>query len=129
VAGVLLLAWAGLLGYVSLLTGWSFDDPIEGGLIILGVIFAAAHLVAAIGVFLRATWGRILGLVVGGIGLVGTGLVLVTLASGVGAVAGLGVPMSPLVLGIPAGMVAVYLVIEVILYVSRDEFRGRPPSS
>jgi hypothetical protein len=121
-AGLLLLGWAGLLGYVSLLTGWSFEDPVEGVLLVVGVVFAASQLVAALGVFRRAAWARLLGLIVGGIGLVGTGLVLLTLAANLGAAPDLGAPMSPLVLGIPAAMIAAYVVIEVILYRSRDAF-------
>lgn len=95
-------------------------------LIIVGVVVAASHLVAALGVFRRAAWARLLGMVVGGIGLVGTGLVLLTLVANLGAVPELGVPVSPLVVGIPGVMFAAYLVIEVILYRSGDSFMAAP---
>jgi hypothetical protein len=123
-AGLGLLGWAVLLGYVSV--PWMVSRGLlwDGGISLLGAILAAAHLVAAIGVTRRAGWGRRLGLWMGGIGLFGSGAVLLTLAPGVlsgdaGAVLG----SSPLlVLAIPAGMVLVYGLIVGILLRARGEF-------
>ena len=63
------------------------------------------------------------GLLVGGVGVFGTGLVLVTLASNLGSVPDY-VPVTPLVLGIPAAMFAAYLLPFVILWRSPAEFGG-----
>jgi hypothetical protein len=122
-AGLGLLGWAVLLGYVSipliLSRGLLWDD----GISVLGALLAAAHLVAAIGVTRRAAWARRLGLWMGGVGLFGSGAVLLTLAPG--ALSGDGpVPDGPplLLLAVPAGMVLVYGLILVILLRARDEF-------
>ena len=122
-AGGLLLGWAGLLAYVSVPTLLS-DDPLwDAGVSVLGAVIAAGHLAAAIGVFVRRSWGRRLGLLVGGVGVFGTGLVLVTLASNLGSVPDY-VPVTPLVLGIPAAMFAAYLLPFVILWRSPAESAG-----
>jgi hypothetical protein len=121
-AGVLLIAWAGLIAYVSVPTLLG-DEPLwDGGVSLLGALVAAAHLVAAWGVFTRHPWGRRLGLVVGGVGAVGTGIVLLTLAANLGSVAAPAGPTSPLVLGIPAAMFATYLAVVVILWRARPDF-------
>jgi hypothetical protein len=81
VAALLLLAWAGLLAYVSVPTLLS-DDPLwGGGVSVLGAALAAGHVVAAIGVLRRLGWSRRLGLIIGLIGLFGSLAVLVTLAA------------------------------------------------
>ena len=123
-AGLGLLAWAVLLGYVSV--PWILSRGLlwDGGISLVGAALAAGNLVAAIGVTRRAGWGRRLGLWTGGIGLFGSGAVLLTLAPGilggdVGAVIG-GSPL--LVLAVPAGMVLVYGLIVAILIRARDEF-------
>jgi hypothetical protein len=115
-AGILMLGWAGLLGYISLATGWSFDDPVEAFLIVVGVVFATSHLIAAFGVIRRAAWARRLGLIVGGIGLVGTTTVVVILIPGLDQVRDLtgGWTIAPL--AIPVAMAATYLVIVVVLW-------------
>jgi hypothetical protein len=64
-------------------------------------------------------------LIVGGIGLVGTGMVLATLASNLGQVPEYVGPISPLVLGIPAAMFAAYLVPSLILWRTPAEFVTR----
>jgi hypothetical protein len=123
-AGLGLLGWAVLLGYVSvpwMLSGGLLSD---GGVSLLGAALAAGNLVAAIGVTRRAAWARRLGLWMAGVGLFGSGAVLLTLAPGVlgGDAAGV-LGSSPLVvLAIPAGMVLVYALILVILLRARDEF-------
>jgi len=123
-AGVGLLGWAVLLGYVSvpwmLSRGLLWDD----GISLLGALLAAGNLVAALGVTRRAGWGRRLGLWMAGIGLFGSGAVLATLAPGVlsgkaAAILG-GTPV--MLLAVPAGMVLVYGLILVILVRARDEF-------
>jgi hypothetical protein len=123
-AGLGLLAWAVLLGYVSV--PWMLSRGLlwDGGISLIGAVLAAAHLAAALAVMRRAGWGRRLGLWMGGVGLFGSGAVLLTLAPGVlsgdaGAVLG-----SPplLVLAIPAGMVLVYGLIVAILLRARGEF-------
>ena len=123
-AGLGLLAWAVLLGYVSV--PWIVSRGLlwDGGISLIGAILAAAHVAAAAGVMRRAGWGRRLGLWMAGVGLFGSGAVLLTLAPGVlsgdaGAVLG-----SPplLVLAIPAGMVLAYGLILVILLRARGEF-------
>ena len=126
-AGLLLLAWAGLLAYVSVPTLLS-DDPFwDYGVSVLGAVLGAAHLGAAVGVFLRAWWARQLGLVLGFIGLFGSGAVLVGIASGLGRAAALMGDAMPLtVLAIPAGMLASYAIIVVVLYRARPEFS--PPT-
>lgn len=123
-AGLALLGWAVLLGYVSV--PWILSRGLlwDGGISLVGAALAAGNLVAAIGVTRRAGWGRRLGLWAGGIGLFGSGAVLLTLAPGilggdVGAVIG-GSPL--LVLAVPAGMVLVYGLIVAILIRARDEF-------
>jgi hypothetical protein len=121
-AGILLLAWAGLLGYVSLLTGWSFEDPVEGFVIVVGVVFAGSHLVAALGVFRRAPWARRLGLIVGGVGLVGTVLVVVTLVPGLDPARDVTGAWGIAPLAIPAAMAATYAVIVVALWRARGAF-------
>lgn len=119
-----LLAWAVLLGYVSV--PWMVSRGLlwDGGISLLGAGLAAAHLVAAIGVTRRAAWARTLGLWMAGVGLFGSGAVLLTLAPGVlsgDAAASLGA--TPLqVLAIPAGMVLVYGLILVLLLRARGEF-------
>lgn len=119
-----LLGWAVLLGYVSVPVMLSRGLLWDGGISLLGAILAAMHLVAAIGVTRRAAWARLLGLWMAGIGLFGSGAVLLTLAPGVmsdDAAALLG--RSPvLVLAIPAGMVLVYGLIFVLLLRAREEF-------
>jgi hypothetical protein len=123
-AGLGLLAWAVLLGYVSV--PWMVSRGLlwDGGISLLGGVLAAANLVAAIGVARRAGWGRRLGLWIGGIGLFGSGAVLLTLAPGVlsddaGTILG-ALPL--LVLAVPTGMVLAYGLIVVILLRARGEF-------
>ena len=122
--GLALLGWAVLLGYVSV--PWTLSRGLlwDGGISLVGAALAAGNLVAAIGVTRRAGWGRRLGLWMGGIGLFGSGAVLLTLAPGIlggnpGALIG-GSPL--LVLAVPAGMVLVYGLIVAILIRARDEF-------
>jgi hypothetical protein len=124
-AGILLIAWAGLIAYVSVPTLLGEDPLWDGGVSLLGALVATAHLIAALGVFTRQSWGRRLGLVVGGVGAVGTGLVLVTLAANVGSVPAPAGPASPLVLGIPAAMFATYLAVVLILWRARPAFAPR----
>ena len=123
IAGLGLLAWAVLLGYVSipwmLSRGLLWDD----GISLLGAALAALHLVAAIGVTRRAGWARRLGLWMSGIGLFGSGVVLVTLAPGALSDKAAVLGSTPLqLLAIPAGMVLVYALILVILLRAREEF-------
>ena len=119
-----LLAWAVLLGYVSvpwmLSRGLLWDD----GISLLGAALAALHLVAALGVMRRAGWARRLGLWMGGIGLFGSGAVLLTLAPGVLSGDAGAVLQSPpiLVLAVPAGMLFVYGLIFILLLRARGEF-------
>ena len=123
-ASVGLLAWAVLLGYVSI--PWMLSRGLlwDGGISLLGAALAALHLVAAIGVTRRAGWARRLGLWMAGVGLFGSGVVLVTIAPGAlsdDAAATFG--GSPLqLMAVPAGMVLVYGLILVILLRARDEF-------
>jgi hypothetical protein len=121
VAGLLLLCWAGLLGFVSL-TGWSLDDPTEAFLLVVGTVFAASHLAAAFGVFRRAGWGRRLGLVVGGIGLVGTSVVAVTLLPGLDRARDVTGSWTIAPLAIPVAMTASYVAIVGLLWRGRGEF-------
>jgi len=119
-----LFAWAVLLGYVSI--PWMVSRGLlwDGGISLLGAALAAGHLVAALGVMRRAAWGRRLGLWMGGIGLFGSGAVLLTLAPGVlGGDAGAIVGSPPVLpLAVPAGMVLVYGLIFAILLRARGEF-------
>jgi hypothetical protein len=122
-AGLGLAAWAILLAYVSL-PALAGPDPFwDDGISVLGGLLAVAHLAGAIGVMRRAEWGRRLGLAMGAIGLFGSAAVLLTLAgsmlgSGTAGVSG----FIGLSLGIPAGMVAVYALIVVILVRTRNQF-------
>jgi hypothetical protein len=126
VAAVLLLGWAGLIGYVSVPTLLS-DEPFwDGGVSLLGAGLAVGHLAAVVGVVRRATWGRRLGLAVGGIGLFGSGAVLITLIPGLGRAQELIGRLPILVLAIPAGMVVSYALIVVALYRAGDEFSQVP---
>ena len=120
-AGLLLLGWAGLLGYVSL-SGWSLDDPIEAFLIVVGVVLAGSHLVAGLGVFRRTAWARRLGMIVGGIGLVGTAVVAVTLIPGLGRVEEVTGSWTVAPLAIPLEMVATYAAIVWLLWRAPGEF-------
>jgi hypothetical protein len=122
VAALLLLAWAGLLAYVSVLTLLS-DDPLrDGGVSVLGATLAAGHVVAAVGVLRRLFWGRRLGLILGAVGLFGSLAVLVTLAA---SLTSSDLPEgSEAVLLIPAGMALTYGLIVVLLYRARAEFPG-----
>jgi hypothetical protein len=123
-AGLGLLGWAVLLGYVSvpwmLSRGLLWDD----GISLLGALLAAGNLVAALGVTRRAGWGRRIGLWMAGVGLFGSGAVLLTLAPGiVGGKADAILGSTPVqLLAVPAGMVLVYGLILVILLRARDEF-------
>lgn len=123
-AGLGLLGWAVLLGYVSV--PWMLSRGLlwDGGISLLGAALAALHLVAAIGVTRRVGWGRQLGLWMGGIGLFGSGAVLLTLAPGVlSGDAGAVIGSAPLmVLAVPAAMVLVYGLIFVLLLRARGEF-------
>ena len=119
-----LLAWAVLLGYVSIPWMLTRGPLWDGGISLLGAALAAAHLVAAIGVTRRAAWARRLGVWMSGIGLFGSGVVLVTIAPAAlsdDAAASLG-SMPLQVLAIPAGMVLVYGLILVILVRAGEEF-------
>ncbi|HET9497320.1 MAG TPA: hypothetical protein VFP83_03260 [Candidatus Limnocylindria bacterium] len=120
IAGVLLLAWAGMLAYVSVPTLLS-DDPFwDGGISVLGAFIASAHLAAGVGVLARAWWGRQLGLVMGWIGLFGTVAVVGTLAA---SMLSTDLPQeTPLVLAIPAGMAILYAVIVFALWRAKAEF-------
>ena len=123
-AGLGLLGWAVLLGDVSV--PWILSRGLlwDGGISLLGAVLAASHLVAALGVTRRAGWGRRLGLWMAGIGVFGSGAVLLTLAPGLlgGDAAGV-LGSSPLqLLAVPAGMVLVYALILVVLLRARDEF-------
>lgn len=121
-AALLLLGWAGLLAYVSLPVLLS-DDPLwDGGVSVLGVLLAVAHLAAALGVLRRAGWSRRLGLAVAGLGLFGSAAVLITLIPGLERAEALIGRLPVLVLAIPAGMVVSYGMIVVALYRARDEF-------
>lgn len=122
VAALLLLAWAGLIAYVSVPTLLS-DDPLwDGGVSVLGAFLAGGHLVAAVGILRRIGWGRRLGLALGVIGLLGSGAVLLTLAANLGNVPPV-VGEAPLtVLAIPAGMAATYAVVVVALLRAKAEF-------
>jgi hypothetical protein len=118
-----LLAWALLLAYISVPTLLSADPFSDDGISLLAASLAAAHLVAAVGITRRASWARRLGLWMGAIGLFGSGLVLVTLAAsllGRGLSSAGGFPDLPL--AVPAGMVAVYGLIVLILLRARNEF-------
>jgi hypothetical protein len=123
-AGLGLLGWAVLLGYVSVPWILSRGPLWDDGISLLGAGLAAGHLVAALGVTRRAGWGRRLGLWMAGIGLFGSGAVLLTLAPGVlGGNSAAILGSSPLLLlAVPAGMVLVYGLILVILVRARDEF-------
>jgi hypothetical protein len=120
-AGVLLLGWAGLLAFVSL-TGWSLGDPMEAFLIVVGVVLAGGHLVAALGVFVRASWARRMGLIVGGIGLVGTSVVVITLVPGLDRVRDVTGSWTIGPLAIPVAMAATYAVIVGLLWRAHSEF-------
>ena len=126
VAAVLLLGWAGLLAYVSLPVVLSDDPMWDGGISVLGAMLAAGHAAAAFGVVRRAPWGRRLGLALGGIGLFGSGAVLITLIPGLDRAQELIGRLPILVLAIPAGMVVSYALIVVALYRARDEFSQVP---
>jgi len=122
-AGLGLLAWAVLLGYVSvpwiLSRGLLWDD----GISLLGAVLAAAHLVAALGVTRRAGWARRLGLWMAGVGLFGSGVVLLTRGGGRMGPAAPPIGASPaVVLAIPAGMVVVYALIFILLLRAKGEF-------
>jgi hypothetical protein len=123
-AGLGLLGWGILLGYVSV--PWMLSRRLlwDDGISLLGVLLAAANLIAALGVTRRAGWGRRLGLWMAGIGLFGSGAVLLTLAPGVlgGNTATVLGSTPVLLLAVPAGMVLVYGLILVILVRARDEF-------
>ena len=126
-AAVLLVGWAGLLAYVSFPTLFS-DDPVwDGGVSLLGAGLAVAHAAAAIGLVARAGWGRRLGLVIGGIGLFGTGAVLVTHALSLASAPGDAfIGSAPAIMAIPAGMLATYVIVFVILWRARDAFNPPP---
>src|SRR5512132_436111 len=115
-AGLGLLAWAALLAYISVPTLLGPEPFWDGGISLLAASLAAAHLVAAVGITRRAAWARWLGLWMCAIGLFGSGMVLLTLAAsllGQGLGSGGGFPGLPL--AVPAGMVAVYGLIVLIL--------------
>jgi hypothetical protein len=123
-AGLGLLGWAVLLGYVSFPTLLS-DDPFwDGGVSAIGGLLAVGHLAAAIGVTRRAGWARTLAMWMGAIGLFGSGAVLLTLGGGLlgpsASVIGSAIPV--LVLAIPAGMFITYGLIVLILLRARTEF-------
>jgi hypothetical protein len=123
-AGLGLLGWAILLGYVSVPFMLSRGILWDGGVSLIGAILAAGNLAAALGVMRRAALGRRLGLWMAGVGLFGSGAVLLTLAPGVlSGDAGTILGTSPLLLlAVPAGMVLVYGLIFAILLRARGEF-------
>ena len=127
-AGLGLVAWAVLLGYVSV--PWMVGRGLlwDGGISLLGAVLAAAHLVAALGVTRRAPWARRLGLWMAGVGLFGSGVVLLTLGGSLFGPAGPTGGASPLLaLAIPAGMVAVYALILILLLRAGSEFTRIAP--
>ena len=114
-----------IVGGALMWMSWT-GSSMEPGMAILGFVLAGLHLAAAVGTALRRRWGRLLGLVVGWIGVLGSGAVLFTLVAALGA-AGLPLPrggswLSALL--IPGGMVAAYLVIVVVLLRNRGAFDG-----
>ena len=123
VAALLLLAWAGLLAYVSVPTLLS-DDPLwDGGVSVLGAVLAAGHVAAALGVLRRARWGRGLALGIAIVGMIGSASVFFGLAVGLAR----GRPeiideMYVVPLLIPIGMIATYGVILVGVYRAKSEF-------
>jgi hypothetical protein len=122
-AGLGLAAWAVLLAYVSLPTLVGPDPFRDGGISVLGALLAILHLAAALGVMRRASWGRRLAMAMGAVGLFGSGTVLLTLGASVlsqGTTGRSGFSVLPLL--VPAGMVAVYGLIVVILVRGRSEF-------
>lgn len=123
-AGLGLLGWAILLGYVSLPTLLSNDPFWDGGVSAVGGVLAVGHLAAAIGVTRRAGWARTLALWMGAIGLFGSGAVLLTLGGGLlgPSASVIGPAMPVLVLAIPAGMFITYGLIVLILLRARSEF-------
>ncbi len=113
-----------IVGGVLLLMAWAGPGP-DVGMMLLGLLLAVLHGVAALGTALRRRWGRLVGLLVGWIGLLGSGAVLVALAAGLPSIVASPGPLGGswlLVLLIPAAMVAAYLVIVVVLIRSRGEF-------
>ena len=116
-----------IVGGVLLLMSWSGPN-MDPGMTLLGFALAAMHLVAALGTGLRRHWGRLLGLVVGWIGLFGTGAVFVTLAAALPSVASQSLYASGSwlgVLAIPGAMVGAYLLIVVVLMRNRSAFDGQ----
>ncbi len=113
-----------IVGGVLLLMSWT-GPSMDPGMAVLGFVLAGLHFAAALGTALRRRWGRLLGLVAGWIGLLGSGAVLVTV------VVALAAPALPLpggswlgVLLIPGGMVAAYLAVVVILLRNGAAFDG-----
>jgi len=115
-----------IVGGVLLLMSWT-GPSMDVGMATLGLVLAALHFAAALGTALRRRWGRLVGLVVGWIGLFGTGIVLVTLASALPSVASSQVLEGESwfsILLIPAVMVAAYLAIVVNLLRNGAAFDG-----
>ena len=115
-----------VVGGVLLLMSWT-GPSMDVGMAMLGFVLAALHFAAALGTALRRRWGRLVGLVVGWIGLFGTGIVLVTLASALPSVASSQVLEGESwfsILLIPAVMVAAYLAIVVNLLRNGAAFDG-----
>ena len=91
----------------------------DGGISTLGAALAAGHVAAAFRVVRRASWGRRLGLALGGVGLFGSAAVLITLIPDLQGAQELIGRELVLVLAIPAGKVLVYAMIVVALYRAR----------
>lgn len=102
------------------------DDPFANPAVsVSGAIWAGAHVVAALGIVRRFSWGRRLGLWIGGLAMFGTGFVVVTWT--LSALAYLGPTSEALsAILIPLAMFASYAVVVGLLWRARAEF---PPPS
>jgi hypothetical protein len=121
-AGLLLLGWGVLIAWVSsppLLRGELLDD---GGVSLIGAVLALLHVVAVVGIARRSGWSRGLGIGLAGVGLFGSISVLGLFAGGAGTMLDVDPGAGLVLLAIPAGMAASYLVVLVALLRGRDAF-------
>ncbi len=113
-----------VVGGVLMLMSWTGPN-MDPGMALLGLVLAAMHFAAALGTALRRHWGRLLGLVVGWIGVLGMLAVFVPVVAALPAITS-----QPLYAGgswlgvllIPGAMLAAYLVIVVVLTRNRSAF-------
>jgi hypothetical protein len=124
-AGLVLLGWGLLLAWISSPPLLRAELLVDGGVSLIGAVLGILHVVAAVGIARRSGWSRGLGIGLAGLGLFGSVSVLGLFVGGAGTILEVDPGVTLVLLTIPAGMVASYLVVLVALLRGRDAFGTR----